>query len=838
MRRIAAFLIPAFLLAQGTEYLPVRLRSNYLFSYYVSHAMHSTPWWPSWSPDGKWIAVSMQGSIWKVDPETGSAQELTHSRKLHGSPAWSPDGKWIVYTADDHWKTIHLEILNVSTGESRALTDGQTVYLDPAWSPDGAKLAYVTTQPNGNLNVHVRPIRDGAWAGDAIQVTHDHDFGRGRQYFSNWDFHTQPAWLRDSNSLLLVANRNVALGAGNLWRVAVEPDAMRNAKIVIEEQTLYRTRPDVSRDGKRIVYASTGGATDQYNHLYLLPVAGGQPFKITFGDFDHFHPRWSPDGERIAFVSNRGGLPQLSVLDMNGGRRREIRIGERRWKQPMGRLSVRVVDASTGQVTAARIAGVASDGKLYGPDDAFVFNARMPYGLERIFLSSGTYSVEVPPGQLTVDASKGFEYLPAKATVNIQGGKTSEVTLTLKRLADMPARGWYNGTTHTHMNYGGPVRNTPESLLRMAQAQGMHIVNSLVANKDNRILDWQYFVEGGREHTSSNLAARSMILFGEEIRPSFWGHTFATGMRDHLIMPFVTGYEGTALDSLYPANTAMLRDAKAQGAVTGYVHAFGGDNDPLAGGLGGAKGYGVDVALGSIDALEWSAASRGSLFPLFHAWNNDFRITPVGGEDALNNLQDQRPIGIIRTYARMGSDFSSRAWLQALREGRTFFTSGPLVDFRVNGKSPGDRLDLPAGGAVTVSAEIWSATRLTQVRIYRNGAVAKEVAIPAGATQLKVNERMEVPSSAWLAMVIEAEDFRPGTRTFGQAGTGAVRVYCGGKPIRSRESAEYFLRWIARLREQTSKPEMWRNDEERAKVFALYDEAARVYEQRAREAQP
>ena len=58
------------------------------------------------------------------------------------------------------------------------------------------------------------------------------------------------------------------------------------------------------------------------------------------------------------------------------------------------------------------------------------------------------------------------------------------------------------------------------------------------------------------------------------------------GLSEHLISPFVTGYEGTAIESLYPSNTDMMLKAKAQGAVTGYVHPYNGDNDPLLGNLG------------------------------------------------------------------------------------------------------------------------------------------------------------------------------------------------------------------------------------------------------------
>src|SRR5262245_52241485 len=111
---------------------------------YLPPAPSSTPWAPSWSPDGKWIAVGMSGSIWKVDRATGVAYELTYDKKYHSSPAWSPDGRWIVYTADDGGRTIQLEILDVETGRTQPLTNDAFVYADPVFSPDGTHVAYAS----------------------------------------------------------------------------------------------------------------------------------------------------------------------------------------------------------------------------------------------------------------------------------------------------------------------------------------------------------------------------------------------------------------------------------------------------------------------------------------------------------------------------------------------------------------------------------------------------------------------------------------------------------------------------------------------------------------------
>ncbi len=496
----------------------------------------------------------------------GITSITTISRRLRARRHGRRDGKWIVYTADDGGKTIQLEILNVETGATRALTDDASIYTDPAFSPDGSQLAYVSTRPNGYFNVYLRPIRNGQWAGAEVAVTRDHSFGRNRLYFGEWDMHLSPAWLPDGKQLLIVSNRNVALGSGNVLRLPATADGIEQAQTVLAEQTLYRTRPDVSPDGKRFIYSSTRGAADQFSNLYVQPAAGGEPYKLTFFAHDAFHPRWSPDGEWITYISNEGGLPQLALLETHGGEQRTVAVKERRWKRPMGQLSVRVVEAETGKLAASRIYLTAADGRFYAPDDAY---ARINSAGDKLFHTTGSFTVTAPEGRLRLEVIKGFEFWPEKAAVEIAANKMTSVTLRLKRLTDLSARGWYSGSTHVHMNYGGNLHNTLENLLMMSAAEDQDVVNEQIANKDNRILDYQFFVKGGRPHPLSR--PDRLLMVGQEYRPPFWGHVFMMGLRDHLISPFTTGYEGTAIESLYPSNTDMLRKAKAQGATVGYV---------------------------------------------------------------------------------------------------------------------------------------------------------------------------------------------------------------------------------------------------------------------------
>ncbi|HEY7820074.1 MAG TPA: CehA/McbA family metallohydrolase, partial [Vicinamibacteria bacterium] len=628
--------------AQDSAYPSAKQGGNYMHNFYFPPAPSSTPWAPAWSPDGKWIAVGMSGSIWRVDVATGSAWELTGSPKYHSLPDVSPDGKWIVYTADDGGGTIQLEMVNLLTGVSSPLTDDAFLYVDPVFSPDGTRIAYVSTKPSGNFNVYIRPVSNGAWAGDEVAVSRDNDFGRDRLYFGNWDMHITPAWLPDGKELLLVSNRDVPLGSGNVLRVPAEALGMSKAVAVLEEQTLYRTRPDVSIDGKRFVYSSTGGAADQFSNLYVQPTASGEPYKLTFFQHDAFHPRWSPDGEWIAYVSNQGGLPQLALLETYGGERKTVRITDRRWKRPMGHLLVRTVDGATGALTSSRVHLTASDGKFYAPTDAY---ARVSGVGDPLFHHTGEFRLEVPAGPLSLTVVKGFEYWPKREEIEIQAGQVRRLTVSLELMADMAAKGWYSGSTHVHMNYAGTLQNTLENLMMMSEAEDQDVVNEQIANKDNRILDYQFFVPGGGPHP---LSTRDRVLVvGQEYRPPFYGHVFLFGMRDHLISPFLTGYEGTAVESLYPSNTDMFRKAKAQGATVGYVHAFFGENDPLAGDLGGAKGYMVDAALGTTDAVEWSGAGRAGFHPWYATLNNGLRVTATGGEDSISNLHRSKLVGSV-----------------------------------------------------------------------------------------------------------------------------------------------------------------------------------------------
>ena len=816
------------------QYAAAAHGGNYMHNFYFPPAPSSTPWYPAWSPDGERIAVGMSGSIWSVDPETGIATELARSGDYLSSPNWSPDGRWLVYTADPGGGPIQLEILDTHTGETRRLTDDDQIYVDPRFSPDGRRLAYVSTQSNGYFDIYIREIANGSWAGEEVAVSYDNSFGRDRLYFGAWDMHISPAWLPSGDELLIVSNRDVPLGSGNVYRIPARENGIDERVAVLQEQSLYRTQPDVSLDGRRFVYSSTAGAADQFNNLYVQPTTGGEPYKLTFFEHDAFHPRWSPDGEWIAFISNEGGLPQLTLLETYGGALRTVTIQERRWMEPMGTLTVTTL-GDNGEPVGARVHLTASDGKHYTPAHEY---SRVSRAGDRIFHHAGVFQVELPPGPARMLVTRGFEHEPQEFDLNIEAGENHRIGVHLREISDLSDEGWYSGSTHVHMNYGGNLHNTLENLMMMSEAEDQDVVAEQVANKDNRILDHQFFVPGGGAHP---LSRDDMVLVvGQEYRPPFYGHVFMFGMTDHLISPFVTGYEQTAIESLYPSNTDMFRKAKAQGAITGYVHSFF-NGDPLEGTLGGAKGFIVDAALEAADAVEWSTPQDGYP-PLYAVWSNDIRAAVVGGEDSISNLQATPLVGSMRTYVRTpDGKLSMEGWFDGMRAGHAFVSSGPLLDVRVDGRIPGEELALPAGGReVTVAIRAWGIVPMRTATVVMNGEVVEEIPFGGDRRSLEVERTLRVDRSSWIHVRVQGdpEDRFPLDTSYPLALTNPVWVTVGGTPVRSRSAADYALRWIDKLQTMAELWPGWRSDAEKEHVYAQFDEARAIYRARMEEAAP
>jgi len=92
------------------------------------------------------------------------------------------------------------------------------------------------------------------------------------------------------------------------------PVSIRGAKRITTGNETIET-VDVSRDGRSLVFDSDRNGAF---HIYVLPVAGGEPRQLTTGPASDFNPDWSPDGHRIVFHSLRNGNRDIYTVEADG----------------------------------------------------------------------------------------------------------------------------------------------------------------------------------------------------------------------------------------------------------------------------------------------------------------------------------------------------------------------------------------------------------------------------------------------------------------------------------------------------------------------------------------
>lgn len=767
-------------------------------------AVSTGPLDPAWSPDGRWIAFSMRGDIWKIPARGGEAVALTSGPGYYFEPAWSPDGKRIALSMDTGNANLDIGIVSSDGGKVERVTTDPEVDVEPAWSHDGASIYFVSGR--------------GAGRGESFHI-YRHDIA------ANTDAEitegTQPAVSPDGTQLAYVARVNGHLGSGGIW---VRQLAGGEPQLVQYEESEFRMRPEWTADGTALLYVSDNAGS---NDVMVVPVGGGNSERLTADERDEYSPSPSPDGRQFAFVSNRAGASVLYEADMGGGPLsswRAVPISARKPVIPTGHVRVTVVGPD-GKPTAARVYVTASDGRGYAP--AGGFHREIAATGIQYFHTTGTFDVEVPAGHTVIEAVKGYEYKPQSTTLDVPAGGSRGATIRLARLVDLPARGWYSGDTHIHDLHQGRFGLTHQTFFDELRAEDLHVTNALIHMDGTRIMGRWADLTG----KPSPLSTPQYILqYGEEFRGSL-GHISILGI-SRFILPFTAGVRGTAYAQ--PALDASYIDsAHAQGGIAGFPHPY--YSLVTSPSQAASTLIPVDAALGKGDYYDIGAVwsdEYSSAEMYYRLLNCGFRLPATSGTDNFSDVWRDPPPGADRTYVHVKGPLTLASWFAGIKSGHTFGSTGPLVFLNVAGREAGDEIDVAANGAraLNVHAEATSIAPMSRLDIIVNGKVVDSVLASSHSDSLRMtfNGSVPIPEGGWIAARVIGPSSRYVTDSYAFAQTSPVYVVRGGRRYTSAEDAHFLGAAVDAIWAHVEHSP-WRSNEERDRFHSELTRARAVY---------
>ncbi len=423
-------------------------------------------------------------------------------------------------------------------------------------------------------------------------------------------------------------------------------------------------------------------------------------------------------------------------------------------------LSLEVKDKATGQITPARIEVYDDKGKFFVANDALLvggdcdmsdegsglidlqttlasFSDRIvnPYTATTQFYSVGNTTLSLPDGVYTIRVFKGPEYNIFQDTVSINGSSQS-ISIELTRWINMPEKGWYGADDHLHIPR--PVEELNPYISKMMQAEDIHIANLLQMGKlANFTIANQhaYGPEGYYQEGNYILAAGQ-----ENPRTHFLGHTITLGAKKEINNP-----------EKYLIYRYIWEESVKQGGINGYAHA----NSPEGafGGLSAHDGLAIILPHNLTHFLEVLQFGEGNYDLWYDILNLGFKVAPTAGTD-YPCVGATLP-GRERFYTKVEGDLNYDKWIEGVRQGKTFVTNGPFIEFDINKQEIGSEINLVQSDSVRIAGNVRVNPKtdlLDIVEIVHNGKVIKRISNVDGQGIINFDFKTLVKNNSWLAV--------------------------------------------------------------------------------------
>lgn len=265
--------------------------------------------WREWLRREYWPAAATRS-----DPERFARRLTDHRRdggSLNTAPAISPQGDRVAWFCE-RGRSAEVHVMSAYDGKARRCIvrgrRGSRFGAIPplrdaiAWSPDGLRLAFA----------------GGSGRRDALYVVSSADGRVVRRIELDCDALACPAWSPVAESLVVVGWK---AGRSDLWLVDIGTGGARR----LTENAWDEDEPCWTPDGRTVTFVSDRpvplqpeGAPQPAGHvLHDLDLASGAIVRRAVTTGDERSPAWSPDGRKLAFVAERGGVCDLVLFDVD-----------------------------------------------------------------------------------------------------------------------------------------------------------------------------------------------------------------------------------------------------------------------------------------------------------------------------------------------------------------------------------------------------------------------------------------------------------------------------------------------------------------------------------------
>lgn len=517
-----------------------------------------------------------------------------------------------------------------------------------------------------------------------------------------------------------------------------------------------------------------------------------------------------------------------------------------------GSVRINILDGATKKPLAARIrlldargAEVAPLGRNAQPaKDAVEGDVR--FQSRGYFYTDGSIAVRSDAFPLRYTVLRGYEYQIAEGTLTAAAIRDGSATIELRRWSSVARQGYYSGDVHIH-------HISPKTCRLEMDAEDLDVAHILTS-------DFTFDQKEFEGRPNSNSSGGRFIYVSQEFRHDHLGHMCVLDLKK-LVEPVKPMQK-----EHYPLHLTACDKAHAQGGYVTWAHfpSWPGVESPL------------DVVMEKLDGIELlcvldpreSAVFVPQVVPEIqanhglHLWyrylNCGFRLTPSAGTDKMTTFVT---VGSNRVYAQVDGEFTYNNWMRALKQGRTFVTNSPLVHFTVNGRPPGEVIELaPKKSVVQLQASAESQLPYDRLEIVVNGTVVADTS-PSGS-QHRASIKLEYPvkESCWIAAraLEDSATYRAkhvnmreihqergtlhgnyyGTRrpetVF--AHTSPAYVLRDRQPIRSQADAEYYVRYLQSSIEWLDKNGKFARPSDKTATLEAFRTGQRLYQARADEA--